>query len=219
MLQSLVTVALSFAGALFLSAIARVPAGWLAARLGIVLVGLALFAAPLPFIVADAGGVWHPANLPISLRGVQAGLMIIARGMTIACLFLTLLAATNVDDLYRAAHALGVPGLLVQMGRMSYRYLFVLREELRRLRTALRVRGFRDRATLFAYSTVGRIAGALLVRGHERSDRVYSAMRCRGFDGQYRSVTDLSSRPRDVFAVAIVIFVCTALLVLDRTLF
>ena len=54
---------------------------------------------------------------------------------------------------------------------MSYRYVFVLADEFVRLRTALRVRGFRNRADSHSYRTVGRVTGTLLVRGAARRAR------------------------------------------------
>jgi cobalt/nickel transport system permease protein len=48
------------------------------------------------------------------------------------------------------------------------------------------------------YRTVGHVVGTLLVRGAERADGVAHAMRCRGFDGRYRSLTAFRTRAADV---------------------
>ena len=69
---------------------------------------------------------------------------------------------------------------------------------LARLRVALRVRGYRNRATRHSYRTIGHVAGTLLVRSHERGERVSQAMRCRGFDGGFRSLTTFRTAPKDV---------------------
>jgi cobalt/nickel transport system permease protein len=116
-----------------------------------------------------------------------------------------LLASAPLDATLKAAHSLRVPGLVVQLALLTYRYLFLLADELGRLRTALRVRGFRNRASRHAYRTVGRVAGTLLVRGYERGERVGQAMRCRGFDGRFRSLTAFRTRPIDVLTFAVVV--------------
>ena len=103
-----------------------------------------------------------------------------------------MLATAPLEVTLKAAHALRVPGLLVQLALLSYRYLFVLGDELARLRVALRVRGYRHRANWHSYRTVGHVAGTLLVRGYERAERVGQAMRCRGFDGRFRSLTEFA---------------------------
>ena len=64
----------------------------------------------------------------------------------------TILATAPLDATLKAAHCLRVPGLLVQLALLSYRYLFVLAEELGRLRVALPVAGY-----------AGRVGGRVLV--------------------------------------------------------
>jgi len=108
-----------------------------------------------------------------------------------------------------------VPGLLVHLALLSYRYLFVLADELARLRVALRVRGYRNRATRHSYRTAGHVAGTLLVRGYERAERVGQAMRCRGFDGRFRSVTAFRTTKADLLFCLLVAGGATAIVVFD----
>jgi cobalt/nickel transport system permease protein len=204
---------------LTLALAARLPPRWLLARVGAVLLVVSLFALPLPLLLDGPGPVWHPGPLRISAHGAEVALLLVARALTIVTLTLTLLATTPADALMKAAHALGVPGLLVQIGLMTYRYLFVLTDELQRLRIAVRVRGFRNRASRHAYRTIGQIAGTLLVRGHERADRVHHAMRCRGFDGHFRSLTAFHTRPADVAAFLLITGISVGLTLLDRVVF
>ena len=77
---------------------------------------------------------------------------------------LVVLATAPPDATLKAAHALRVPGLIIQLALLTYRYLFLLADELGRLRTALRVRGYRNRMNRHSYRTVGHVAGTLLVR-------------------------------------------------------
>src|SRR5262249_41934925 len=104
---------------------------------------------------------------------------------------------------------------LVLVMLLAYRYAFLLMEEFDRLRTALRVRGFRNRANLHSYRTIGQVTGTLLVRSHERSERVAQAMRARGFDGQFRSLQDFSTRGLDVLVFALVVGYACFLLAWD----
>src|SRR5262249_35852675 len=98
------------------------------------------------------------------------------------------------------------PGTLVHVVLLSYRYLFVLADELDRLRRALRVRGFRARPNRHSYRTVGHVVGTLLVRGVERAGGGAPAMRCRGFNGRFRSLADFRTRAADVgFFISMVV--------------
>ena len=110
-----------------------------------------------------------------------------------------------------AAHALHVPGVLVLLCSLAYRYSFLLADELARTRIALRVRGYRNRANLHSYRTVGHVTGMLLVRGHERGERVSHAMLCRGFDGQFRSMAEFRTTAADVLLFSAVAAACLVL--------
>jgi cobalt/nickel transport system permease protein len=77
------------------------------------------------------------------------------------------------------------------------------------------VRGFRNRANLHSYRTIGQVAGTLLVRSAERSERVGQAMRCRGFDGEFHSLSDFQTEWPDVLAFVVIVGYAVALAVWD----
>jgi cobalt/nickel transport system permease protein len=77
------------------------------------------------------------------------------------------------------------------------------------------VRGFRNRANAHSYRTVGQAAGTLLLHGYERAERVSHAMRCRGFDGRFRSLAAFRTRRVDVLTLMMVSVGVLALVGLD----
>lgn len=185
---------------LVLALVARLPLRWLAARAGALSLVLALFLLPLPLLLTGPGPVWSLGPLTVSAHGLATALVIAAKALALLLVALVMLSTSPLEDTLKAAHALHLPGLLVQLLALTYRYVFVLSHELARLRTALRVRGFRARPGLHTYRTAGHLAGALAVRGYERAERVGQAMRCRGFTGRFRSLHTFATRPRDVAA-------------------
>jgi cobalt/nickel transport system permease protein len=146
---------------------------------------------------------------------VQAAAVITLKALAIVMLTLVLWATAPVEVTFKAAHALRVPGVVVQLLALTYRYLFLLLEELGRLRVALRVRGYRNRANRQSYRTVGHVAGALLVRSYERAERVGQAMRCRGFDGCFRALAEFRTRMQDVAAFLLIVGGSVGLLAWD----
>jgi cobalt/nickel transport system permease protein len=75
---------------------------------------------------------------------------------------------------------MGIPGLLITVLALMYRYLFVLIDEAERMQRARRSRTFtarRDRVWK-GWSTV---IGQLFVRSTERAERIYAAMSARGW--------------------------------------
>jgi cobalt/nickel transport system permease protein len=178
--------------------LSRLPGGWYARRLGAAALVLVVFGVTLPLLVDPSGPGWSLGPLRISVAGMRLAVLLVCKGITILSLVLVVLATAPLPTTLKAAHALRIPGLAVQLAMMTYRYVFVLADELARLRVALRVRGFRGGASRHGYRTVGRVTGTLLVRGYERAERVGQAMRCRGFDGRFRSLAEFRTRPADV---------------------
>jgi cobalt/nickel transport system permease protein len=136
----------------------------------------------------------------------------------VVTLVLVGLATAPLEANLKAAHALRVPGFLIHIALLTYRYLFVLAAELGRVRVALRVRGYRNRPNAHSYRTIGQVAGMLLVRGAERAERVGQAMRCRGFDGRFRSLVEFRTVAADVVAFLAVTGGAAGVVVLDRVL-
>jgi len=213
LLQTPVTALAALLLALVLVLLGGIPWTWYARRLAIVALFLALFVAWLPWLVPGDGLEAGPLRL--SLAGLSLAVLIILKALTIVSLMLVLWATAPLDETLKAAHALYVPGLLVQLSALTYRYVFVLGEELGRLRIALRVRGYRNRPTLHSYRTVGHVTGALLVRGYERAERVGQAMRCRGFDRRFRSLTEFRTRVADVAGFCAIVLAAAGVLVWD----
>src|SRR6266567_298568 len=113
------------------------------------------------------------------------------------------------------AAALLVAVILLLISRLPARYAFLFAAELTRMRVALRVRGYRSRISRHSYRTVGHVAGTLLVRGYERAERVGQAMRCRGFDGRFWSVTDFHTSGGDVLFFAVLVGATATLVAWD----
>jgi cobalt/nickel transport system permease protein len=214
--QSLPPALIALAGSVVLALLGRLPGRWSRERLEAALAFVALFALPLPFLLWADEPSWSVGPVAISPYGTRVALLILCKAATLILLTLVGLVTAPLDANLKAARSLRVPGLLVHLVLLTYRYLFVLGDELARLRIALRVRGYRNRPSVHCYRTIGHVAGTLLVRGCERAERVSQAMRCRGFDGQFRSLVAFRTTAADVLAFAIVVAVSVGVLVLDR---
>ncbi len=182
-LRSPEAIVTAFLGTSLLLAAARLPRRLLMSRLA----AFALLLLPFLLVLPLTQG-W---------AGVRIAAEVSGRAFAVVGLGLVLIATAPFSRTMQAAEALGLPRILTRLSAMSYRYVFVLADEFSRLRTALRVRGFRNRANLHSYRTVGRVTGTLLVRGATRAERVAQAMRCRGFDGGFRALDDFRTRAAD----------------------
>jgi len=224
------------------SPVSRWDARWKLAAVLLAVVGVALLRHPLPsagaLLVAVAlvllgrvrvnvllsrGLVLLVAIAPVlvivpftAANGTLAAVGIGLRAFAVGALVVVLVHTAPLARTFAAAHALYIPGVLVQIAQLAHRYSLLFFGELRRVRIAMRTRGFRTRTDAHTYRTLGSAAGTLLVRGGDRAERVADAMRTRGFDGTYRPVTPFRTTVGDVVGFAAVLLAFTALVLWDR---
>lgn len=196
LLPAVLPLAAALGAALLLLATAGLPWSWWLGRLSAMGVFLGLALVVLPLTVPGPGWSWGWVHL--SEKGVQFALLIGGKTLSVLSLTLLLLATSRQETLAQGAYALGIPGVLVHLVLLTYRYLHLLYDDLGQLRIALRLRGYRNRLSLHSYRTIGHVTGTLLVRSHDRAERVAQAMRCRGFTGRYRQLTAFQTTGRDV---------------------
>ena len=198
-----------------LTAVVHIPGRWYRLRMGALLLTLLPFLIVVPFAVDSGNRLWEWRFLHLTDAGLWAGLALAMKTVALVTLALTLLASAPLHVTLHAAGRLGVPRLVVQITLLTYRYTFVLLDELNRLRVAVRVRGFRNTMSGHAYRTVGQVAGTLLVRGADRAERVAHAMRCRGFDGSFRTTTVVRTTFADVLMFNVIVGTAAALVAWD----
>ncbi len=130
-------------------------------------------------------------------EGLLKACLISLKSSAIALIFMALIATMNFVRLGRSLQRLGCPSRLVRLMLLSFRYVFVLEDEYRRLRRAMTVRAFRPKTDLDSLRAFAWLAGMLLVRASARSERVCQAMKCRGFAGEFHPLDTCPPRHGD----------------------
>jgi cobalt/nickel transport system permease protein len=199
---------------LFLLVVARLPGSWVRGRLLLFAFAALPFLLVLPFTLPGEG--WDVGPVHVSERGVVAGAAVFCRGLAVGCFALVLIGTAPLHHTLAAAHKLKVPGLLVQLTLLAHRYAFLLADEMKRLRIAMRTRGFRVRASRHGYRALGHATGALLVRGADSADNVTAAMRCRGFDGTFHTLATFRTAFADIISFVLLAAATVALILWDR---
>ena len=82
-----------------------------------------------------------------------------------------------------------------------YRYIFILTDEVLRMKQARDSRSFGGKWR-WQIKTVGNMVGTLFLRSYERGERVYAAMAARGFNGHSRTLERLRFGRRDALFAA-----------------
>jgi len=115
---------------------------------------------------------------------IEAG-SVVLRTLIVVLAALGLIGTLEIPVLGHVLAHFRLSAKLISVFLFSVRYLQVLRDEYHRLRMAMVTRGFRPGMNRHTYRTYGYLVGMLLVRSLERSERILTAMRCRGFKGKF----------------------------------
>lgn len=162
------------------TALARVPAGWLAKRATIELPFVVL-AVALPFAGQGERVTW--LGMSLSVDGLHGAWNIFAKGTLGVVASLLLAASTTMRDLILGLDRLRCPAVFTQIATFMLRYLDILADDARRMRIARLSRGY-DPRFLWQVKAFAVGVGALFLRAYERGERVYLAMVSRGYEGR-----------------------------------
>lgn len=158
----------------------------------------------LPFVLL--------AGLAAPWKGSQGWAWFVALLFRSSLCLLMLVLLTNTTrfvELLRGMRKLGCPKVVVANLSFLYRYLYVLADEVQRLRQARDSRRVGRAGALTELRTLGSMLGTLMVRSFERADHMYQAMLSRGFSGEFPVTAPRSFSWRDLaftFVVALFIF-------------
>lgn len=188
------------------------PFAYLRRRLrypGMFLLGIILL---LPWLSGETV-LWQWGWLTLRLEGCLTVALIASRFLCILTVGLVLLGTMPFLTTLKAMRSLGLPALLADMTLLTYRYLYEVAENLTTMRRAMGLRGFgsnqrNHHSKRLAFVPDGRdlnllasLTGSLFIRSYEQSERIYKAMRLRGY-GQHSTVSRSTVSPRGAIASA-----------------
>jgi cobalt/nickel transport system permease protein len=180
--------------AAFLYGLTGLPLGFLGHRLRYPGLFIAAVVLLLPLTAGEtvlAQWGW----LTLRQEGLEAAALIVVRFVSILTLGFILLGTTPFLSIIQAMRGLGLPTILADMTLLAYRYLYEIADNLATMQQSMALRGFGQRRRRWGVNrrTVEQLAllvGTLLLRSYEQSERVYKAMRLRGYGyGQGGKVT------------------------------
>ncbi len=180
--------------------------------------------APLLFLVVMTPLLVFTAGGPVLiswgfLKVYSAGLYLAGRvgvrALSIMLVFLALFGTSRLHQTMKAMAFFKLPAALLAIFLFTYRYIFLYIEDLQKLFTAARMRGYTTQAGLLhARSTVG-ILVTLLIRSNEQSERLYASMQARGFQGKFYSLEAFRMRTGDFVKSTVVLAVAALLIFLE----
>ncbi|MFA9395170.1 MAG: cobalt ECF transporter T component CbiQ [Halodesulfovibrio sp.] len=214
LLTSTTTACVALVIGIILLCIAQLPIKTLCRRLLFINAFIAFLWLTLP--VSTAGTpVYSLGGFTVTQEGIDLTLLITLKSNAIITTFIALLATSNVTDIGSGFAKLHVPQKLSLLFLFTWRYIHVILEEYKRLSTAATLRGFVPTTNSHTYKTYANLIAMVLVKSHDRAERVSNAMKLRGFDGTFHSLHRTQAQATDAVVAATIAFLGTALFAAD----
>ena len=160
-----------------------------------------------------AAGLSLLLMLPAILIGQpHAALLMATRAFVCVGITLTVALTTPTHELTRALRSFGMPAIAIMTIDLALRSIVRLGETASEVLCALGLRSVgRNR---HKGSSMAGVGGVVLLKASKSAQETYDAMRCRGFDGEYRTGARSSLKAVDalwlgLLALVIVLFVLT----------
>ncbi len=181
--------------------VSKVPLFYVLKRSLVIFPFVLLIAIFIPFFkggeVAGSYNLWQ-WQISVTQSGLFILINIVFKAWLCILSLILLSATTKITDLLKGLQRLGVPRVIVLIISFMYRYIFVVVDEMMRMRQARDSRNFGGKRW-HQFKTIGNMIGTLFIRSYERGERVYAAMLSRGFDGEMRTLSGTAFRAADAY--------------------
>jgi cobalt/nickel transport system permease protein len=197
--------------ALVLIMVSRVPAAVFLKRALIALPFIVVALAAVPFIPEGHGAASYSLGIG-SAAVTRTGLLLVSNVLCksiLSIVFLTLLiSSTPFRDLLLGLRELHVPSFITDTLSFMYQYLFIIMDEAQRVVLARDARLYGNR-WIWQAPVIGHMIGSIFVRSFERGERIFLAMKARGYDSQIvRKATNPLKAPDYIFGITVILGAC-----------
>ena len=193
--------ALYFALLAGLILLSKVPPLYVLKRSLVIVPFVLMIAIFIPFFrpgeVVGSYNVWL-WELSITYSGLLVLWNVVIKAWLSILSLIVLSSTTKFSELLKGLEQLRMPKVMVMILSFMYRYIFVLVDEVIRMKQARDSRNFGGKR-IWQLKTIGNMVGTLFLRSYERGERVYGAMVARGFEGQTRTLTNLRFQAVDLY--------------------
>lgn len=127
----------------------------------------------------------------------EPALAIFLKAFTSLLILVLLSTSEKFHNLLMALRKLKMPTIIITTSALLYRYIFLLEDELLKTQRARlsRTPGTSKSNSLKVY---GNQAAMIFLRSWERSQTIYTSMISRGFDGEFRNISEIKIKASDI---------------------
>ncbi|MDR1993566.1 MAG: cobalt ECF transporter T component CbiQ [Nitrososphaerota archaeon] len=165
--------------------------------------GTPLIEIPLPWFT------WTIYN-----NGIATALTTFFRVLGAVSAMFFLVLTTTMTDLFISLRKMYIPKILIELGLLIYRYIFVFIEIASKMNTAQKLR-LGQRGWLGRIKSSAFIAANLFIRTLEQGERTFVAMNARGYDGNIPVLDDQPKPSKATIAAILVVDIMLAFIALN----
>lgn len=176
--------ALFLALSFILIIISRVPVTVFLRRALIAVPFIVVALAAVPFVSEGTQATSFSLGIGSSAVSVTGFLLVfnVLCKSTLSIIFITLLISTTpFRDLVSGLRELKVPSFIADTLSFMYQYIFIIMDETQRVAFARDARLYGNR-WIWQAPVIGHMIGSIFVRSYERGERIFLAMKARGYD-------------------------------------
>lgn len=177
---------------ILIMSLGEIPYGLVLSRL---LVALPFsFFAGLSNLFLDRQIVFMLFQVPVTY-GLLSFFSIILKTVLTVMSVLILIATTPMDKISHELIKRKVPKIFIVQMMLTFRYLRLIMSEAGHMVTAYHLRSLKQKGIQLHHA--GSFLGQLLLRSFDKADRIYFAMKCRGYQGDFPSAVSESMKWKD----------------------
>jgi len=195
--------------------VSGLPGHFILARLKLPSFIILVLVFTLPLISGDTV-LFSLGSVSLKQEGLYSALLVAVRFFCIISTVIIILNTSPLLTYIKAVRAMGLPWIMADMTFLVFRYLQVIGDDYRKMKTSMRIRGFEgNRLSLGTLRTISWLTGGLLVRSLERSDWIYRSMRIRGYGSAGRNQHEFKTGGFDLAISGAVIMTALCLAALE----
>ncbi len=199
--------------------LSKIPLGFIFKRSLVIIPFVLMVAVFIPFIKCGevAGGYsFGVLKLTVTYNGLMIFWNVLVKAYLCILSMILLVASTKLSDFLKALEKLKFPSVFVLILSFMYRYIFIVQDELMKMRQAKKARSIGG-SGWFHSKVFANMLGVLFIRAYERGEHVYLAMCSRGFDGGIKTMNCFQLKAKDFCFLLIMIGVLASIRILVRT--
>ncbi|MFZ5967228.1 MAG: cobalt ECF transporter T component CbiQ [Bacillota bacterium] len=152
-------------------------------------------------------------------QGIRLALALCLRTLTCIFVAVILTETTTLKKILEGMQYLGMPDVMIRIIELVLRYFMCIYQEYRKMTLGHRARAFQQGSSMWNLQTLQTIAsstGNLFMRSIDRSERIYMAMKSRGYGNEGLTSNKPLLKKIDWYAIVFSCLVVMGLLFLDK---